>query len=357
MTNKSPSGNIQIINIAEILKHNLSIVKNQSLLYGNTGLCIFFYHLSRYTKNSEYEIIASSLLDEVIENINDSIPLDFENGLAGIGWGIEYLLQNKFVEGEADEILEEIDNRIFVFLSEKSPANFELTTGLTGYLFYYINRLNNKAKKPSEVQKININVLIYIINKIDELVTSQFHTIVRDKYFDLFWRFPVVFHALSETFKLQKYNEKISNMVRQWIPYFEAYIPSIQINRLYLATIIMQIVNMTHDKQLEKQIQILLFGTDFDMLLLELDPRLINSRYGLHGLIIVLEHAMKIIPSGFPNYTQLIFTYKRILKRYIPEMNDSISNINPNTGQLGLSEGISGIGLYRMVNLSRRYIY
>ena len=238
------------------------------------------------------------------------IPADFEDGLAGIGWGIEYLVQNKFAEGDTDEILEEIDNKVFKVLNEESLTSFELTNGLTGYLFYLINRLKNKSVTLSMPQRINLELMILTINKIYELVTVQFPLIVKEINFDLLWRFPVMVYGLCEAFKLNIYNEKISCMVRQWIPNLEAYVPSMHINRLYLAVALMHTHSLISFPRLEKQIQILLFGTDFNTLVTEINPEQKNIRFGWPGFIILLHHAIGLIPSNYPNYSQLKSTYQ-----------------------------------------------
>lgn len=342
--------NINVLLIAEILKANLSNVPNQGLLHGNIGISIFFSHIYRHTKDAEYEVIAAKLLDVIFESINNTISNNFEDGLAGIGWGLEYLIKNKFVKGNIDETLEEVDDRIYKFLNENNHTTFELSTGLTGYLFYIISRLNGEKIKQSRTQKINTYLLIHVINRIDELVTAQFHTIVKDKYFDLLWKFPILLQGLDEAIKLELYNEKIITMIRQWVPYFESYIPSVNINRLYLATALMKIINSTHVSRLERQIKILLFATDFKMILSELDPRPVNTRYGLPGFLYILELAVNIFPTGFPNYTQMVSLYHKIIRNYSIDMNGYISGLEPNVRQLGLSEGISGIGLCSIID-------
>ena len=78
--------------------------------------------MSRYTKNNEYEKKAEELIDNVYHVLNSvNLTTDFENGLAGIGWGIEYLAANGFLEADTDEILEEVITKyINTFFSQKN---------------------------------------------------------------------------------------------------------------------------------------------------------------------------------------------------------------------------------------------
>lgn len=134
--------------IANHLVINSSFLDNLGLFHGKMGIAIFFYHYSRYTNNPIYEDFAGELLDEIYEDIHRGISFDFENGLCGIGWGIEYLLQNKYIEGDSDEILEDIDRKIM----EYDPRRITDTTfrsGFAGLSCYIRTRLNSLCRNPN----------------------------------------------------------------------------------------------------------------------------------------------------------------------------------------------------------------
>jgi hypothetical protein len=319
---------------------------NHGLMCGNMGLCIFFYHLSRHTNNPEYEKIADRLLDKVFSNLSTTVSADFENGLAGIGWGIEYLVQNKFAEGNTDEILEEVDNKVFRVLNEETITSFELTIGLTGFLLYLISRLKNNSNPPSIANRINRELLILTINKLDEIVPAQFPSIVKEMNFDLFWRFPVLFYGLTEAFQLGIYNPKIVNMVRQWLPYIEAYIPSLHINRLYMSMVLRNIAAFIHDGRLLKQVQILFYATDFQKVKTEVDLNGFNLRFGWPGALWLLKLAINKIPTEYPNYSLIKQTYLEISGSQRLKIEKLISDYSMDTTvQSGFSNGLTGIGL------------
>lgn len=338
------------IQIAKLIQENGLASNNHGLMHGNTGLCIFFYHLARQTNNPEFEQVADVLLEKVFANLSTSAPADFENGLAGIGWGIEYLVQNNFAEGNTDEILEEVDNKVFRALNEDNHSSFELGNGLTGYLFYLVNRLQHKKAPFQMVNRINRELLILTINKIDELVTARFPSIIREMHFDLFWRFPVMLFGLTEAFKLNIYNGKISSIIMQWLPYFEAYIPSLHINRLFLAVALRQIGYQVPCERLEKQAQILLFATDFEVLKTEADPNILNIRYGWPGVLWLLNMASKQIPADWPNHGLVVQTCNEITEQH-QIRHEIIKPDNPNGSpmQPGLTLGLAGIGLMELL--------
>lgn len=135
--------------LANHLIMNASFIPDLGLYHGKMGIVIFFMHYAKYKKDILFEEFAGELLDEIYDNINNDISLDFESGLSGIGWGINYLLKSGYMEGDADEILCEIDSKI-------SDSNFLLINnnsirkGLTGIYYYWCSRLTtsgNKSKK------------------------------------------------------------------------------------------------------------------------------------------------------------------------------------------------------------------
>ncbi len=124
--------------IANHLIINSSFLTDLSLYHGKMGIVLFFYSYARYTGNTVYEEFAGELLDEIFEEIHDRIGVDFENGLSGIGWGILYLLQNEYIDGNPDDILEDIDCKIMeVNLLKVRDCSLERgVAGLSAYVSY-----------------------------------------------------------------------------------------------------------------------------------------------------------------------------------------------------------------------------
>lgn len=112
-----------------------------SISNGRMGLTLFFFHCFRYTGIQMYEDIAGELLNDISEDLHTSLPIDFQNGLCGIGWGIEYLMQNGFIEGSND-ILEEIDLKIME-RDIRRIKDFSFETGLEGIAWYTLLRLRS----------------------------------------------------------------------------------------------------------------------------------------------------------------------------------------------------------------------
>ena len=122
-------------------------IEDIGLFYGKMGVAIFFYEYSAYVRNKIYSDIGYELLSDIWNNLSIRHPFYFDSGLCGIGWGIEYLIQNKFIVGDSNDICEEIDRQIMQInlhrLDDKS-----IDTGLDGILYYVSSRLRgNKCQK------------------------------------------------------------------------------------------------------------------------------------------------------------------------------------------------------------------
>ena len=147
---------------------NASFISDLGLFHGKMGCVLFFAQYARYTHDEYYEEFANELLDEICEDIIKDIPIGLEYGLCGIGWGIEYLVQNGFLEGDTDEILEDFDNRIMEYdVLRMSDLSFR--QGLAGIAFYVIARLS--ALRDSERKPFDSD---YLCNLGKALLAAKF---------------------------------------------------------------------------------------------------------------------------------------------------------------------------------------
>jgi hypothetical protein len=140
--------------IANVLLLNSSFIDNLGLLTGKMGIAIFFYQYARYTDNTMFIDYAGELIDEIYDEINPGTTVSFEDGLTGIGWGIEYLVKNKLVQADTDEALAEIDNALYRSRIN-SPILIKNGKDIFGYGLYYIARLIGR-----EIDDNNLNTLM-----------------------------------------------------------------------------------------------------------------------------------------------------------------------------------------------------
>jgi len=136
--------------IAHILMLNSFFLSEIGLFQGQIGIALVMAQFYKYTNNEIFSDFVYDLLEIIISKTDKRLPFHFSNGLSGIGWGIEYLIQNKLVEGESVEVLEELDLKIME-TNVKRITDFSLETGFEGLLLYVIYHLQGAIKQDSKL--------------------------------------------------------------------------------------------------------------------------------------------------------------------------------------------------------------
>lgn len=134
--------NYQMVFINQYKKEDQSLVEWAEVANPYIAQVIAYYTYAFYSGNVDYEHMADELLDQVFEMMSEAMPIRLERGVLGIACGLVYLLRNKFVEGEEDVILEEIDRFLFcklVCLISKPDFDWY------GWLYYCRIRLSGKC--------------------------------------------------------------------------------------------------------------------------------------------------------------------------------------------------------------------
>lgn len=134
--------------LANHLVLNASFIDDIGLFYGKMGVAIFLYHYRLYTNEPMYELLGAKLIEDIYDNIHENMPVTMDKGLCGVAWGICYLLENNFLEGDANEILSDIDNRIM----ERDTiriTDLSFNTGLEGVWCYVQTRITYAKKTQS----------------------------------------------------------------------------------------------------------------------------------------------------------------------------------------------------------------
>lgn len=104
-------------------------LKNPSLYDGKLGMAIIFYEYSRYSNDVLYEEFADELINSVLE-VPKELSYSLGKGLIGLGWGIAYLLREKFIDGDIENIFGEIEK----YLTKRIKYNQKLCEDYSMYI-------------------------------------------------------------------------------------------------------------------------------------------------------------------------------------------------------------------------------
>lgn len=152
--------------IADYLIINGSFTSTLGLYHGKMGIILFFAHYGRYKGESLYNDFANELMNEILEDIHTGIPVNFETGLCGIGWGVEYLVQNGFMEGDTPSILADIDLRIMLH-NPLHIKDISLRTGLAGIGYYVSTHVPDMKDNRTALDEDYLQNLTNVLSKVD----------------------------------------------------------------------------------------------------------------------------------------------------------------------------------------------
>lgn len=108
--------------------------------HSKIAAAILFYNYSRFSRDCLYEEFADEIIDQLYNKINYDSSIDFGYGLSGLAWGIYYLISEKFICGNLNEVLEEIDACIMERNLHRI-RDYSFDTGIRGICFYIRARL------------------------------------------------------------------------------------------------------------------------------------------------------------------------------------------------------------------------
>ena len=319
--------------IVNILILNASFIDNLGLMNGKMGICIFFYHLALKTKSKIYEEFAGELLDEIYDEISIHTPLDFENGLTGIGWGIEYLVQNGFVDVNTNDTLSEIDNMVLKGILAK-PLIINNDKELYGIGLYYLARLKGKPDTDENLGLLRIKThMVYLLEDCKRLLT---HNQLFDKKITALsiGQLCSVVYFLAETYKLQLFpalNKKLLSNIPDYIKQ-KAELSASMVERFSLIQLTKSISEFTKT-QISNIQKTLLFKTSHNSEENAIPDFIKSACYSLLYPINYVEM------RGFENLCNTACTLIKDEENW----NNRIKNLNSNA--LCLSEGLAGIGL------------
>lgn len=371
-------------NIINTILLNSSFINNLGLLNGKMGISICFYHLARQTGNPIYEDYAGELIDEIYEEIDISTSLDFENGLAGIGWGIEYLVQNNFIEADTNEVLEEFDKRLMPLIYS-FPSAIGLCNGLVGLGAYLLKRIQNSNSNNEEIQTlINKQLLVHLISELDRRISEQNVSLIisepvsicqkerqeklekKDCVFDLTWDYPLLLCFLSEVFQVNLYNVKLKSILKRLVvPLMQnENLPDLQSNRLLLAYALVKLgqsvtqldgLNTENASdnflnfETDNIVQQLLFGITRNVISKELTPNCAFLKNGTMGLAWVYRELFNLC-SKEEYLIEAEYWHTQSFDFDKTDTGYAGFSFENETNAFGLLEGMSGI-IYFLIDM------
>lgn len=358
--------------ITNTLLLNASFVDNLGLMHGKMGIAIYFFHLARETKNPIYEEYAGELIDEIYEEITTDTPTDFENGLAGIGWGIECLVQNGFIEADTDEILDDFDNRLFKKLIYDTPNEIGLLDGLVGLGAYFLKRIQNPQSNDENIKTLtNKQLLIHLIDELErrfgnggiekllndfvakgsnkqKVYGSNDHSFSNDtETFDLTHDYPVLIWFLAELHELDIFNFKVEKLIDNLSEPLSDQVnwPQLNSNRLLLALSLTKLLpairNIETTDAIESISKTILTNISKEKIDEELPTANTTLRFGTSGIAWIYRQLYMLTGKEEYQY-ETQYWQDRHCENSISNSRLKVFEFEDSTNAFGLLEGMAG---------------
>lgn|SRR5574344_277346 len=143
------------------------------LFNGRMGVVLCLATYAHKYKQKMVESAADFLMEQITNSITEAVHIGLADGLSGIGWGIEYLVQNKFMKGNTVESCYEIDQKLMEH-APKRLTDFSLENGLEGILHYVTIHLAGNYEGKSPFDQIYLQELYDVTCELPDNISDSF---------------------------------------------------------------------------------------------------------------------------------------------------------------------------------------
>ena len=124
---------------------NVNFSGNESgVLTGLSGIALFQIYYSKYKKDrNEYRLGEEKLID-CIEGVGTKYGMStYCSGLAGVGWVLSHLEQEKFLEPMDNSLYAKMDSHLYkLMINDINEGYYDFLHGSLGYSYYFLIRYN-----------------------------------------------------------------------------------------------------------------------------------------------------------------------------------------------------------------------
>lgn len=340
--------------IGAILSQNYSNV-SLDISNGKMGACLSLFVASRFLEDKFILEKAEWLIDDIYrdcEKKSISTQIDFETGLAGIAFAITYLIKHGYIDADPNDVLKELDDCIFRWISSKAIGELQnytsLLYGILFYLLYNIHFYKNIESEPVQLKK---ELVILIINSIELSNDQNGYTQINSEPFIFnmnLYKLPAYIYLIAETYKLNFYNYKLDRIIDNLTTFILSSFPRLTSNRIYLISSVRYLMNIKPVPLWEKHISILEKSIDIDtMLKYEFKDKSIALNNGVSGLLMLLTSIQET--ENLKYKEELCF---KILKKiehssYFKSLKEENNFLSMRSGSCGIMLSLSLYGMWK----------
>ncbi len=217
------------------------------LLKGDMGVCIYYFVSGRMRNDSHMTQLGNASLKRIMSKMGQNKKLFIEDGVVGIAIGISFLLKYKYVEGDVNDVLQDIDDYIYkgacVVLENETAPDTKLPT-LDILIFYIVRYIDVKAPVRKRFYgKLIEHLFNYIyIHRQDSFYQESYpFRLKKDSYLFLC--------VLVWIYKIGIAQKRIGHILEEIKPFLFSCFPVLHANRFQLMTVARCVGKFVNDKE------------------------------------------------------------------------------------------------------------
>ena len=253
---------------------------------GKTGICLYFFMLADSLKNKKYQQWAEELLKEIYGQLDQDMSIKTIREIMQVGIGFYFLLKRKYVEGNINQVLEDVDNALFRWMSSSKPLTYEMAGFL--HILYYLYLRIEKQKPNSNSLFLMEELTIKAFNDVYASLNSAFYD--EPVLFYLGYKLPLFLYVLSKIHSLGFYNYRIDEVIKEIAGLIQSRIPVLHANRLYLLWSLVNLKQTTGFTFWDEQINIIYHNINVQKIVeQELRDKQVFVTDGVAGIYLLLN--------------------------------------------------------------------
>jgi lantibiotic modifying enzyme len=112
------------------------------LMFGKSGVALFYFYYSRFSKEPEYARKGMKLIVEVFDFVNKGNDFHtFCDGIGGFAWTVEHLVRNGFIHKDDVPFLNQLDHFLYnKMLTDAKNGDYDFLHAAMGIGLYLLSR-------------------------------------------------------------------------------------------------------------------------------------------------------------------------------------------------------------------------
>lgn len=279
--------------LEERIEKSLQQLCYPSLLKGDMGVCIYYFVMGRKRQDATFTQKGEDALGKIMSRMERYKKLSIEDGIVGVALGITFLLRHKYIDGDINEVLQDIDSYVYKGMEvvlEKAPYTEE-NLPVLDMLIYFLMRYEDIASPIRK--KFYRRIVVYLFNYIYVHRAESFYQ--ETLPFNL-WKESYLFMAvLVRIYEKGIERERVSRIFKEMKSSLFSNVPLLHANRFYLMTVTHMVGNCVGDKEWMEFSAQLSLHIDFSHILQEeLVDKNILPMSGVIGIWLLLEFNRKM---------------------------------------------------------------